>query len=201
MADQDVLIGPGKLYRAPTGTANPDETTVAYGAAWGGSWTDMGDFPEGNPITIGMAETVAKVYGQQTTAPKKQSRTRRELIVKGALLELSAANVAIAVDGAVSTTAAGAAQKGYSEVAIGVQADITEYKWGVEALRVDSAGSNQPIRWFFNRGSMKLSGDLAHDKTKESMIPFEISIFEDTTAAAGEELGVYQVVTAAATTT
>ena len=30
------------LYNAPTGEANPDETSVAYGAAWGGNWVRTG---------------------------------------------------------------------------------------------------------------------------------------------------------------
>jgi len=30
------------LYNAPVGEANPDETTVAYGAAWGGNWVRVG---------------------------------------------------------------------------------------------------------------------------------------------------------------
>lgn len=198
----DVILGPGRLYRAPVATANPDESTVAYGAAWGGSWTDMGDFPEGSPITIALAEDIYKVYGEQSTVAQAVTRTRREATVKGALLETSIANWAIALQGTAETTAAaGGGQKGYSEIPFGAQTDVTLYKWGIEALRVDSANANQPIRWFFHKGFFRMTGDVQYAKTKETMLPFEITIIGDDTQTAGEELGILQIVTAAATAT
>lgn len=198
----DVILGPGRLYRAPVATANPDESTVAYGAAWGGSWTDMGDFPEGSPITIALAEDIYKVYGEQSTVAQAVTRTRREATVKGALLETSIANWAIALQGTAETTAAaGGGQKGYSEIPFGAQTDVTLYKWGIEALRVDSANANQPIRWFFHKGFFRMTSDVQYAKTKETMLPFEITIIGDDTQTAGEELGILQIVTAAATAT
>lgn len=199
MATQDVLIGPGRLYRAPVGEAFPDETTVAYGAVWGGNWTDMGDFPEDMPVTITIDETVVKVYGQQSSGVKKQSRTRREPVVKGALLEHSIANMALMLDGTAAATAAGASQKGFSSIPFGVNPDVDEYAWGVEALRKDATGANQPVRWLLHKGSIRLAGDIVYDKTKETVIPFEITILEDDSQDAGEELGEFQQVTAAAT--
>lgn len=198
----DVILGPGRLYRAPVATANPDESTVAWGAAWGGSWTDMGDFPEGSPITIVMNEEVYKVYSEQSTVAQAVTRTRRECTIKGALLELSVANMAIALQGTAETTAAaGGGQKGYSEIPFGAQTDVTLYKWGIEALRVDSNNANQPKRWFFHKGFFQMKGDIQYSKTKESMLPFEITVIGDDTQTAGEELGIEQTVTAAATAT
>lgn len=198
----DVLIGPGKLYRAPVATANPDESTVAYGAAWGGAWVDMGDFPEGSPIAISLAEEVYKVYSEQSTVAQAVTRTRREAMVKGSLLELTVANWAIALQGTAATTAAaGGGQKGYSDIPFGAQTDVTLYKWGIEALRVDAANVNQPIRWFFHKGFFRMTGETQYAKTKESALPFEISIIGDSTQSAGSELGLLQIVTAAATAT
>ena len=198
----DVILGPGKLYRAPVATANPDESTVAYGAAWGGSWVEMGDFPEGSPITVTLDETVYKVYSEQSTVAQAVTRTRREALVKGSLLELSVANWAIALQGTAETTAAaGGGQKGYSEIPFGAQTDVTLYKWGIEALRVDSANANQPIRWFFHKGFFRMTGDVQYAKTKESVLPFEISIIGDSTQTANEELGILQIVESAATAT
>jgi hypothetical protein len=198
----DVILGPGKLYRAPVATANPDESTVVYGAAWGGSWIDMGDFPEGTPITIALAEEVYKVYSEQLTVALGVTRTRREAMVKGALLETSIANWAIALQGTAETTpAAGGGQKGYSEIPFGAQTDVTLYKWGIEALRIDAANANQPIRWFFHKGFFRMTGDVQYAKTKETVLPFEITIIGDDTQSAGEELGIIQIVTAAATAT
>jgi len=198
----DVLLGPGKLYRAPVATANPDESTVGYGTAWGGSWVDMGDFPEGSPIALSLAEEVYKVYSERTTTARAVTRTRREGTVKGSLLDHSIANLAVLLQGTAETTAAtGGGQKGYTEIPFGSQSDVTLYKWGIEALRVDSANANQPVRWFLHKGFIRMTGEIAYAKTKETAVGFEISIIGDDSQTAGEDLGVYQVVTAAATAT
>jgi len=200
MAVQDVLIGPGRLYVAPVGEANPDETTVAYGAAWGGNWTDLGDFAEDSPIRIRIDEEIVAVYGQQSTGRKKQVRTRREPMVSGALQEHTVANWAYLLDAtADAAVPAGGAQKAYQELPFGVQSDISEYKFGVEGLRKDTAGINQPVRWFFHKGSIRLNADTAYDKTGPTDMAFEIAVFEDDTQATGEELGILQIVTAAIT--
>lgn len=200
MAVQDVLIGPGRLYVAPVAEANPDETTIGYGTAWGGNWEDMGDFPEGSPISVNITEEMVKVYGEQSTGLKKQSRTRREVMITGALQEHTIANWAYLLDAtADAAVAAGASQKGYQELPFGVQSDVSEYKWGVEALRKDSAGNNQPVRWFLHKGSIRLNAETAYAKQNPTALGFEISIYEDDGQSAGEELGILQIVTAAAT--
>lgn len=202
MADQDILIGPGKLYRAPLATANPDESTVAFGEAWGGSWTYMGDFIEDQNIVLSIAEEFTKVYTELSTAPKNAVRTRREIMVKGQLAEHSVANMAVLLQGtAEDTPAGGGGQKGYSEIPFGTQSDIDFYKWGIEASRKDEHGNDQPVRWFLHKGYIRLAGDLAYAKKKPTGIPIEIVILGDGTQSAGEELGILQIVTAAATAT
>jgi len=197
----DVLLGPGRLYRGPVGEANPDESTIGFGVAWGGNWVDVGDFPEGSPISISLAEEVYKVYSEQLTVTLGVTRTRREALITGSLLELSLENWAVALQGVAETTAAGGGQKGYTEIPFGAQADVTLYKWGVEALRVDANNANQPIRWFFHKGIFRMTGEVAYAKTKESAMEFEITIIGDLTQPANEELGILQVVTAASTST
>lgn len=200
MATLDVLVGPGRLYVAPVGEANPDESTVAFGAAWGGNWTDMGDMVEGSPVTVSIQEDVHKSYGEQSTALKRQTRTRREYMITGALHEHTIANWAYLLDATASAaTAAGASQKGYQELPFGVQSAISEYKWGVEAMRFDSNGNQQPVRWFLHKGSIRLTADVAYSKGADTAMGFEISIYEDDSQSSGEELGILQIVTAAAT--
>jgi len=196
----DVLLGPGHLWRGPVGEPNPDESTVGFGDAWGGNWVDVGDFPEGSPVSISLAEEIYKVYSEQLTVTLGVTRTRREALITGSLLELTLANWAVALQGtAVTTAASGGGQKGYTEIPFGAQADVTLYKWGVEALRVDDANVNQPIRWFFHKGIFRMTGEVAYAKTKESALAFEISIIGDLTQLANEELGILQYVTGAAT--
>lgn len=202
MADADILIGPGKLYRAPLTTQNPDESTIDFGEAWGGSWVNMGDFIEGQPITISIPEDFTKVYTEQSTAPKNAVRTRREFMIKGQLAEHSVANMAILLQGtSEDTAAAGGGQKGYSEIPFGTQTDIDFYKWGIEASRKDANGNDQPVRWFLHKGYIRLSGDTAYAKQNPTAIPIEITILGDGSQQAGEEMGILQIVTANYTAT
>jgi hypothetical protein len=162
----------------------------------------MGDFPEGTPISLSLAEEVYKVYSERKTTARAVTRTRREAMIKGALLDHSVANMAIVLQGTAATTAAaGGGQKGYSEIPFGSQSDVTLYKWGIEALRIDAANANQPVRWFFHKGFMRMTGDIPYAKTKETLIGFEITILGDDTQSSGQELGILQIVTAAATAT
>lgn len=200
MAVRDVLVGPGRLYIAPVGEPNPDETTVVWAAAWGGNWTDLGDFPEGNPIRVVTEEDIHKSYGEQSTGVKRQVRTRREPMITGALHEHTIANWAYLLDAtADAAVAAGASQKGYQELPFGVNTDVSEYKFGVEAMRLDSSNNRQPVRWFFHKGSIRLAASVAYAKTEDTFMGFEITILEDDTQTSGEELGILQIVTAAAT--
>jgi hypothetical protein len=160
----------------------------------------MGDFPEGSPISIGLTEEVYSVYSEQLTVALGVSRTRRNALITGSLLELSVANWAVALQGTAATTAAaGGGQKAYSEIPFGAQADVQLYKWGIEALRVDANNANQPMRWFFHKGFFRMTGEVAYAKTKESALAFEITIIGDLTQDANEELGILQVVTSQAT--
>lgn len=201
-SDLDILIGPGKLYRAPVATANPDESTVAFDTAWGGAWVDMGDLIEGNPVTVSPGEEFTKVYTERSTAPSNAVRTRREPMVKCTLAEHSVANMAVVLDGTAATTAAaGGGQKGYSEIPFGATPDVSIYKWGIEAYRKDADDTKQPVRWFFHRGYLRMAGDTEYAKQNPTGIPVEITILRDSSQSAGEELGILQIVTAAATGT
>lgn len=202
MADQDILIGPGKLYRAALEEANPDESTVAFDAAWGGNWVDMGDLLEGSPVVLSIAEEFTKVYTERSTAAKNAVRTRREMMVKGTFAEHTVANMAILLQGTADTTAAaGGGQKGFSDIPIGTQSAVDFYKWGIEAFRKDDDDNLQPIRWFLHKGYLRLTGDINYAKQNPTGIPFEITLLGDGSQTAGEELGVLQIVTAAATAT
>jgi hypothetical protein len=202
VADSDILIGPGKLYRSPVATANPDESTVAFGAAWAGDWVNMADLLEGSPVVLSIAEEFTKVYTEQSTAPKNAVRTRREVMIKATLAEHSVANMAILLQGTSETTAAaGGGQKGYTEIPFGTESEIDFYKWGIEAYRKDATGVNQPVRWFLHKGYIRLAGDINYAKKNPTGIPIEITILGDGSQSAGEELGILQIVTAAATAT
>lgn len=199
MADADILIGPGRILYAATGTANPDETTVAYGASWGVGWTSLGDFLEGSGVTISLDEEFTKVYTEQSTAPVAAVRTKREAMLKATLAEHSVVNMALIIGTSASTTAAGASQKGYSDINIGSESTVDYYKWGIEGFRYDSSGTAQPVRYFFHKGFVRLAGDIGFSKSDPTGVPIEITVLADRSQSTGQEIGLWQQVTAAAT--
>lgn len=199
--DNDILIGPGRLFYAPLAEAVPDETTVAFGATWGGNWVDLGDFIEGNPPELGLTDTDTKVFTELSTAPKNAVRTQREMKITCTLAHHSAANLALLLQGTQTDTAAGAAQKGYSEITFGSQSDINFYQWGIETFRKDAVDNKQPVRWFLHKGYVKPSGGIKYSKKDPTGVQIEITVLADGSQAAGEEMGILQIVTAATTTT
>jgi len=198
MSKEDIILGEGTIYYAPTGTANPDETTVAYGTAWS-SWTSLGQTLE--PLTLTWNEERKAIKTQQSMGKLREFRTSREPVLKTVLAEHTGAKLALIHGGTNTDTAAGAAQKGYSEVKIGVEPVVATYKWGFEGVRVSSDGVKQPVRYFFHVGTIGPDGDSTWDKENETGIPIVINVHEDTTQSAGEEFMVIQVVTAASTGT
>lgn len=197
MADADILIGPGKIYYAPTGETNPDETSIDYNADWGGNWTSLGDLLEGEGVRLTIEEEFTKVYTEQSTSPKNAVRYRREVMIKATLAEHSITNMGLVLDGTASATAAGASQKGYTDIPFGTNSDVDFYKWGIEgAPRKDSAGTDQPNRYFFHKGYIRLDGDINSSKQDPTGVPIEIVLLGDGSQAAGEELGTWQIVTA-----
>jgi hypothetical protein len=67
-------------------------------------------------------------------------------------------------------------------------------------MRKDALDNAQPVRYFFHRGYIGLSGDINYAKTEATGIPIEITIMADISQPAGQELGILQIITAPVTT-
>ncbi len=195
MAKEDILLGSGKLWYAPTGTASPDETSVAYGAAWS-NWTALGDTL--TPAVLTFAEERRAIKTQQSLGIVKQMRTDVAITVKATLADLTGGNLALVLNGANTSTAAGASQKAFSQVKVGKDVQVDTYKFGFETLRVDSTGVKQPVRYFFHIGSIAPDGDMAFDKETETGLPILITVYEDASQTAGQEFMIVEIVTAPA---
>lgn len=199
MAAEDILIGPVTVYRAPVGETIPDETTVAYGAAWGGNWEDMGYTAEDTPLSWNLEVERVEVGAQQTTLTVKVAKTREKLALETTLLEFTGDNVAVAMGGTLTETVAGVGQVGLSEVKGGGGFDVDLYAWGFEGRYVDAQGSELPVRLFVHKGFGGVAGALEFGKEAATGIPFRIDAVEDRSQTAGERLYHIQIVTAPAT--
>jgi len=189
------------LWNAPTGEANPDETTVAYGAAWGGNWVRVGYTKA--PLTLAYESEEADVNVEEELAPVKRFRTGENLTVETTLAELTAAYLALAGanQATVTETAAGAAQKAYEWTSLGGDAVMTERKWGFEWRHIQSDGTEQPGRIFIHKGTAMINGNLEFSQKSDDYpgIPIQIKALSDTTQSAGAKLCRFERVTAPVT--
>jgi hypothetical protein len=197
MAVTDILVTPAKIYRAPVGTALPDETTVAYGASWGASWTDLGYTLE--PVSMSYETETFKLMVEQLTAPVRSVRQEETVTIETVLAEITGANLALALDGTTTTTAPGAGQAGYDQVEAGGSVSIAEYTWGFEGYRLAANNAKLPVRVFIYRGVATLNGQLTFAKSAGVGIPLRIEALPDTTKEAGKQLLVIHNVTASPT--
>lgn len=187
------------VWYAPTGEAVPDETTVAYGAAWGGNWARVGYTKA--PLTFTYEDTRSDIKVEEVLAAVDQRRIEEAVTFETMLAELTGAYLQLAAggQGTVSSTAAGVGQKAYEEITFGDEPIITKKAWGFEGMYLDSAGTEQPIRVFIYKGAATLNGALEFSKKSDDYtgIPLQVKAFADTDNS--NRLWTFQRVTAPAT--
>lgn len=199
MAVADILVSPVNIYYAPYGEAIPDETSIDYDEAWGGNWTNLGFTTA--PLTMQWDEELFELELEQLTNPVKGMKTKEGLMFETTLAELTAANLKLALGSTstISTTAAGAGQKGYSQFAFGGEVNLPVYAFGFEGFTLDANNNKLPKRIFVYRASFSLGGNLEFTKRAAAGIPLRIRAWADTTQTAGQQLAIFQSVTAVAT--
>ena len=197
MAVTDILISPAVLWYAPVGEALPDETTVEYGDAWGGNWLSVGYTLQ--PLSINYNQDIFELEVEQVSTPVKRTITKESVAFETVLAEFTGANLELIFGGTLTTTAAGASQRGYQQLESGGRVDIDEYAWGFEGLYKDSSNNQFPVRVFIYRGAATLNGQLTFAKAAGVGIPISIAAQADTSKAVGKQLMVIHKVTAEAT--
>ncbi len=189
------------LYEAPVGEANPDETTVVWGAAWGGNWTRVGYTKEALKLAYDSEEFDIEV--EEELAPVVRRRVKEGATLETVLAELTAEYLQLAAGNqdTVSETAAGAAQKAYEETGLGGEPILTEKKFGFEGRFITAGGDDEPVRVFVHKGTVKLNGPLEFSKktTDYTGVSVQIAALTDTTQSTGQKLMLFQRVTSETT--
>lgn len=196
MAVADILVSPVNIWQSPTGTALPDETTVAFGAAWGAGWVSLGYTTA--PLAMKYDTSLFELELEQITSPVKGQKTKETLSLETTLAELTATNLKLAIGSTstITTTAAGASQHGYEEVNMGGEAILPEYQFGFEGYTLDSSNRQLPLRLFIYRCTFSLGGSLEFSKKAAAGIPIKITAWADTSKTIGQQLFKLQRVTA-----
>jgi len=187
------------MYQAPVGEAFPSETTVVYGAAWGGNWARIGYTKEA--LTVTYEDERADIHVEEVLAAVKRIRISEAGLMETVLAELTAAYLSFTAggQGTVSETAAGAAQRAYEQLTLGGQVKLDEVAIGVEGLFISSGGSDFPIRVYMPKCTTVLNGVLEFSKKSDDYtgVPIQAEALADTSN--NDRVLVFQRVTAEVT--
>ena len=193
----DLIVGPARVFYAPVGEALPDESSIGYGDAWGGNWTEVGTTKV--PVTVKYEVERGEAMVEQSTAVLKRWIKTEKLALETVLAELSTAHMGLLLEGTETTTAAGAGQVGMKELEVGDTWQMSERAWGFEGLYKTDAGAEFPIRLFVYRATSVINGDMEFGKNDTTGMPLRVEALADVSQAAGKRLMKIQKVTTAAT--
>lgn len=193
----NILITGAHVFYAALNTAFPADT-AAYGASWGAGWTSIGYTLE--PFQLSYRFDVIEIMTQQTNAPVKRRRKSETVSFQTSMGEHIAQNLALAMAGVATTTAAGVGQPGKEEFTVGGDSLLPEYAWGAEGLYEKDDGTKFPVRIFIYRGTASEGADLGYDRENPTGIPLRIGVLADFTKTAGQQLFKVQRILASATT-
>jgi hypothetical protein len=185
------------IYYAPEGEAEPDETSIDAGVAWGGNWARVGYTKA--PLASLYEFEEFDIEVEELLGPVKRRKTKENITLETVLAELEADYWSLVADGTVVDTAAGGSQKAFESLEIGDVAIRTVRHWGFEGQYVDSAGATQPIRVFLPRATSNINGAMEFSKRTDdySGIPIQIKGLVNTTN--NNEMFKWQRVTGATT--
>ena len=89
---------------------------------------------------------------------------------------MTATYISLLSEGTVSTTAAGASQRGFEELEFGNTATITKRAWGFEGLYTDADGDDFPVRVFIAKGTAKFNGNLEWSQKTDDYVGIPLRI-------------------------
>lgn len=198
MAQSDILVSGAWLWFAPEDEAFPDETTIDTGEAWGGNWEWLGLTTE--PLNLAVATDTFEVDVQQLSAPILQSITSETFTLTTTLAEQTPEIFQLLDGGNITTTPAGASQRGYTELKAGGRTVRTVYSCGFEVKHSLPDGTLLPLRLFFHRVNFARGGDVPYGKGAVAGVPIEVTVLADSAQAEGEKIYIWSKVTALGTT-
>jgi len=143
----NILKSGAIAWIAPTGEAFPDETTVAAGAVWGGQWARLGFTKE--PLKLAYEDEEHEIEVEEFLGAVGRKKIGEKAMIETVLSELMADYLKYGMDGAVTTTAAGASQKAFSELLVGNDSEKTVYTIGFEGVRYNASAVALPQRMGF----------------------------------------------------
>lgn len=194
----DILTTMGSMWYAPVGTAVPDETSIAYGADWGGAWDQLTVLSA--PLTMEYTEVREEADEQDALSPVADWRIDERFLLRSATDRMTGDLLALLTHGSNTDTAAGGSQKAYSRVLGGGEPVVNQYAVGFEGYRPDDTdGTKQPVRYFFYKASFMLDRGFQFSKREKTSIPFSVKVYADSSKSVGQQTFEWHIVTDATT--
>lgn len=185
----DIIITGARVLFAPLSTTVP-APTLAVDAAWPVGWVDVGYTLEATKVTYKF--DTLKVMVQQTMSPVRTRRIKEEVTIETVLAEHTTGNLALALAGESTATAATASVPGYETFTIGGDPDLPLKMVGIEGSYADEDGAQFPIRLICWQATVSDGGTLEYDREKPAGIPLKFDVLADTSKARGQQL--FQVI-------
>lgn len=163
----NLTMGPGTLYTAPFGTAEPADTAVA--TAPDVAWVDVGGTKDGVELTVAQEYTELEV--DQIVDMVGRRLTKREFMLKTNLAEPTLANLAVAMNGG-TTAAGGTGATAFSSIEPAYATSATQPTY--KALIFDGYAPNSKQRRVVVRRALS-TDDVEFAYSKEDQTVFSVT--------------------------
>lgn len=193
----NILLGPVRVYYAPVGETIPNKDTVAFNAAWGGNWVEVGYTKA--PLAATYDFTELEIRAQQKPGVLKRRKATEDFMCETVLAEMTSTLFGIVASGTMTSGAADADSVGYDQMVVGGEFEVDEYAWGFEALYESSTGADFPARVFIYKANARMNGATEFSTEDYPGIPLQIKALQQTGNTNGDQLFKFERVTAAKT--
>ena len=196
----NLLLSPAWVYYAPTGEALPSNNSIEFGETWGGNWVNLGWTL--NPVAFSYNQELQDYEVEQLLTPVMRRRNKEGAMFEMTLAEVTGTNLNLAMDGTITTVAAGAGARATETIEFGGKTFISQYTFGLEGLlKYDGATLNipLPVRIQLFLCTAKINGKFEFAKKSLADIPFQIEAVADPSKVVGKQIGKIVRVTGKAT--
>jgi hypothetical protein len=132
--------------------------------------------------------TSGSLSNRQSFSPVRRRRTKETATVETVLAEHTAGNLAKAMAGIATTTAASATDPGFEEFEVGGDPNLPLYVVGIEGSYNDEDEAYFPVRLFLYQATVSEGGTLEYGKERPAGIPLKLMALPDLTKAKGKQL-------------
>lgn len=196
----DIIVTGARVFLAPVRNTTPvvlPGPELAVDAAWPEGWQDVGFTLE--PVKLTYKFDILDIFVEQSYSPVRRRRTKEEATIETILAEHTAGNLAIALAGIASVTAATSTIPGYEEFTVGGDPNLPLYLVGIEGAYNAEDEEFFPIRLFFWLATTADGGTLEYAKDKPAGIPLKLNALADASKPRKEQLFKFVRVTEPAT--